>query len=98
MKKRFVVAVAGLTTSETKQVSNLFRDKYGWWHWIDGFWLLTDSSNTLTTKDIRDMIATVKPNSRRIVLEVSNSGDWSGHGPNSEKKDMFRWIRETWGG
>lgn len=96
MTKHFVVAVQGLTSEEEKQLSNLFKGKCAWWHWIDGFWLLVDTSDTLDAGTIRSMIADVNSEARRIVLEVSNSGDWAGYGPTGEKNNMFRWIRETW--
>ncbi|MDE0334386.1 MAG: hypothetical protein OXI64_05460 [Defluviicoccus sp.] len=96
MKRRFVIAVEGLDQSQTKQVSDLFREKYGWWHWIDGFWLVTDVSGNLNAQKIRDMIGEINPNCRRMVIEVANSGSWAGYGPNTEERNMFRWIRKTW--
>lgn len=96
MKKRFVVAIDGLTSQQSKQISDLFRGKYGWWHWIDGIWLVTDRSGTLNAAKIRDMIQTVRPTARQIVLEIGGPSGWAGHGPTGHGRDMFEWIRKSW--
>ena len=102
MKRRFVVAIDGLTDAQENQVSELFLEKYGWWHWIDGFWLLVDSTDELTPASIRGMIGTVKPTARRIVLEVlevsGQTSSWAGYGPTGDDHTMFKWLRETWKG
>ena len=94
--KRFVVAIDGLTAVQTKKISDIFRGKQGWWHWIDGFWLVTDKTNTLTAAEIRDAIGEVVPSARRIVIEITGHEAWAGYGPTKESKNMFKWIRETW--
>lgn len=42
MKRRFLVAVDAPTPAQTETVTSIFRDKYGWWHWIGSAWLVTD--------------------------------------------------------
>ncbi len=96
MKKRFLVAVSSVTSSDQEKINDLFRDKYGWWHWIDGFWLVIDSKGELTPEVISNMINDAKPNARRLVMEINDWESWFGYGPNSEEKNMFRWLKETW--
>ncbi len=96
MKKHFVVAAGPLSTEEEKAITEYFRDKYAWWHWIDGFWLIIDSSGNLTAEDIRNYLHKVAPNARVLVFEVQNISDWAGVGPETEDRNMFRWIRKYW--
>lgn len=96
MKTRFVIAVGPITEAQSEQISNLFRDRYGWWHWIDGFWLVIDSTDTLTASWIRDQLDVILPGVRKLVLRVENTGNWAGFGPTAEDRDMFHWIRTTW--
>ena len=95
MTRYFVVAVQDLTADETRKISDLFRGEYGWWHWIDGFWLVTDSSNRLSAEIIREEIGEAVGEKRRMILEV-NPETWSGFGPKSEDNDMFSWIHRNW--
>ncbi len=95
--RKFVVAAAPLTPTESKAVTDLFRERYKWWHWIDGLWLVKDESDSLTVAAIRDLIMAAAPKARTMVLDVTGSGNtWSGFGPSSPTKNMFKWIRETW--
>ena len=96
MKKKFIVAVDDPTAEQKKKISEFFKGNYGWWHWIDGFWMVTDPSGELTATKIRDKIGELAPNTRCMVLEVKDSGSWAGYGPSKESKNMFKWIRETW--
>jgi hypothetical protein len=91
VKKRFVIAIEGLSSSQTKEINGLFIDKYPWWHWIGGLWLATDDGGTLSTEKIRAMIRTVAPDASHLVLEVQHEF-WSGFGP----PGMFDWIRRAW--
>jgi hypothetical protein len=95
VKRRFVVAVDSPTPEQTKAINGIFRDKYGWWHWIPGVWLVTDSTNTINTTWIRDQIGGVAPGVRNLVIEVTHK-TWSGFGPAGANRNMFDWIRNTW--
>ena len=96
MKKRFVIAVEDLTTQETQEISDFFKGSYGWWHWIEGFWLISDPRGELTAAEIRDIIGDIAPKKRCMVLQIKQVGGWAGFGPSNPSKDMFKWIRETW--
>jgi len=98
MKKRFVIAL----DSHTKAQDDAFKEyisnkKYGWWYWIDGFWLLVDSSGELTANKLRTDLGEIYPGVHKLVLELHGNGDkWSGFGPNSETKNMFSWLKKNW--
>ena len=95
MKVQFVVAVDNPSNEDSGKISNLFRDKYGWWHWINGIWLVCDSSGSLTAAKIRDDIHVALPTARTLVIQVSPIF-WTGYGPNDPKNSMFEWIRKNW--
>lgn len=95
MKARFIVAVDRPTAEQTRAISDLFRARYGWWHWIDGFWLLTDSTGTLNVSTIRDLLDQAAPSKRNLVIQVEHQA-WAGFGPAGPKSDMFEWIRKNW--
>jgi hypothetical protein len=92
--KKFVIALSPITSEQSGEVTNFFRGKYGWWHWIAGVWLVMDHADTLTAPFIRDQLNKIAPQSRKLILDVT-SGDWAGHGPRTPN-DMFDWIKKTW--
>jgi hypothetical protein len=94
--RKFIVAISPTTPEQSRQISDLFKSRYGWWHWIDGFWLVTDRSDTLTCSQIRDMLSQVAPQSRKLVLDASSGNAWAGFGPTGDDSNMFKWIRNTW--
>lgn len=98
MKKRFVVALDSSNKSQNDSFVEYIKDKgYGWWHWIDNFWLLTDSSGNLTAAKLRTDLGEIYPGVHKLVLELrGNDDDWAGFGPNSEKKNMFSWLKSNW--
>lgn len=99
MSKRFIVGVDSSTEEQDKAFLSFVKSHgLGWWHWLENFWLITDSSDQLTASDIRDELGKTYPGVHKLVIELSDSGDtWSGYGPKSEKRNMFNWLNETWG-
>lgn len=96
MSKMFVVGINNMTNDEAKQFINYIRDqKLAWWHWINNFWLLVDAYDTMSCSEIRDKLNLISHGKRNLVLEVSPK-TWSGFGPNSANKDMFKWIKNQW--
>lgn len=95
MKKKFAVAASPITEAESREISTLFKGRYSWWHWIDDFWLVTDSTGKLKASSIRDQINDIAPDARVMVVEVRGYA-WAGHGPGGGKKNMFTWMRENW--
>ncbi|MXY32978.1 MAG: hypothetical protein F4Y60_02580 [Boseongicola sp. SB0664_bin_43] len=97
MKKRFIVAVEGLTNKEQKLLSAFLAKEGAWWHWIDGFWMIVVSGgSSLDTVAIRDKVKEIGDNPHCIVLQVQGSVSWAGFGPSSDERNMFSWLRNTW--
>ncbi|PSS71686.1 hypothetical protein AYI85_04935 [Shewanella algae] len=98
MKKRFAVALDSNTKAQNELFKQYIKENgYGWWYWIDGFWLLVDSSGKLTANQLRDDLGEFYPGVHKLVLELRGDDDtWSGYGPKSEKKNMFSWIKKNW--
>jgi hypothetical protein len=95
VRKRFVVLAGPLDEVASNKITKLFRGEFGWWHWIDGAWLLTDAKGHNTVTTIRERIKAEVPGIRILVLDADSSA-WAGSGPRTENRSMFRWIRETW--
>jgi hypothetical protein len=93
--KHFVVAMADMDDKQSLEVTNIFKDKVGWWHWINNFWLVIDTRDQLSCVSIRDELSKVAPGVRKIVLEVEPV-TWAGAGPSTPPNDMFDWIKKSW--
>lgn len=98
MKKRFVVALASSTSQQNEAFKDYIRaNRIGWWHWLPNVWLLSNPSGSLSAPKIRDELKTVYPGVHVLVVELSDSGDtWSGFGPTTEGKHMFKWLHDNW--
>lgn len=98
MKKRFAVALDSYTDVQNKEFKAYIKDNgYGWWHWINGFWLLVDSTGELTAKKLRDDLGVIYPGVHKLILELNGDDDtWSGYGPRTGDKDMFSWLNKNW--
>lgn len=99
MSKRYIVAVDSSTKEqETAFLALVKADGLGWWHWLNNFWLLTDSEGQLSASEIRHKIMETYPTIHCLVIELSGTEDtWAGYGPNTEARDMFKWLKNTWG-
>lgn len=100
MKKRFVVLIDSSTKEQNDAFLNFIRQSgvFGWWHWLNGSWLLVSSSPLNTSQQIRDKITEIYPGVNNIVLEFREDGTstWNGFGPQSEERNMFKWMHENW--
>jgi hypothetical protein len=98
MKKRFAVIVDSTTPEQAAALTEFFKENHvGWWHWLTNLWLVSDSSGKLSASGIRDTLGTIFPGVHCLVLEINDDGDtWSGFGPKTTEKNMFKWIRENW--
>lgn len=95
MIRRFVIATDALTAAQEKQLSEALG-KTGWWHWLPNFWLVRDSSGSLTVGAITSIIKNIDKTKRAMVLEV-NPVTWSALSrKNAAGRDMTAWIKETW--
>jgi len=98
MKKRFVV----LIESSTKEQNEIFlswikSEGIGWFHWFQNTWLLSNVRGHLSASDIRSEVRKAYGSANTLVLELQGVNDtWAGFGPNSEEKNMFKWIRDNW--
>jgi len=97
MKKRYVVAIDTGTKEQNDAFVKLLRERgLGWWHWLTNCWLITDSRGQLSASELRDKVqSTFQCNC--LVLELRDGDDtWAGYGPQTEKRDMFKWLKENW--
>jgi len=95
-RRRFLVAAQGLSNDQQSKFTEYTKSNgFGWWHWIDNFWLLTVfGHDEITTEVIRDALIDIAPGARSIVMEIVQDKDWSGNGVVG--KEMFKWMRDTW--
>lgn len=98
MKKRFVVMIDSVTEDQNKKfLAWVKEENVGWWHWFDNSWLISNNRDHLTAATIRDKAMEIYSGENVLVLELhEGEGTWSGFGPNSGDKDMFKWIRDNW--
>ncbi|MEQ4624758.1 hypothetical protein [Providencia manganoxydans] len=99
MRKKFIVALNSTTEEQQKNFIELIRKKgLSWWHWLDGTWLIVDSSGELTATELRDECKIAFPSVHLLVIEINaNEDTWSGFGPSDDdNNNMFRWIHDTW--
>lgn len=98
MKKRFIVALSSSTSERDEAFTGYIKAKnLGWWHWINNFWLLADSSGQLTAEKLRDDLDDLYPKVRKMIFELSSEGDtWAGFGPKTKDNNMFDWVDKYW--
>ena len=96
MSKRFIVGVDDAPLEKLGALKEaLGRNGAGWWHWIDGFWLVDTNEVELTPAMLRDRVHRVCPKCNVLVLEVSPV-TWAAYGPESESRSFSKWIEEYW--
>lgn len=98
MGKKFIIALDKSNTVKNKAMVEYLKErKFKYWHWLSNLWLVTTRDETVTAAIIRNEVRQVYEKEHMLVIEISNSGDtWAGFGPNSEKRNMFKWLRITW--
>src|SRR5690348_12613400 len=98
MKKLFIVLVESSTDEQNTEFLEWIKAKnLGWWHWFQNAWLLTNSQGHLSSEVIRDELKSFFGTANTFVMELTNyDGAWSGFGPNTEKKNMFKWLHDNW--
>ena len=94
MRRYFAIGIDPVTEDQSNSIRDWLSGDYGWWHWIDGLWLISTSTD-LDVTTIRDKICELAPNVNNLVLEV-HPVTWSGFGPSSEKRNMFDWLKNDW--
>jgi hypothetical protein len=69
------------------------------WHWLGDSWLLVDPAGEWTASELRTKAREFYPSVYLLVLELKGTEDtWSGFGPNTEGRSMFKWLRNSWHG
>lgn len=103
MRKRFVILLENPTKEQHDAFLNYVRGsgQFGWWHWLNGSWLLYTTVQAHTAETVRQTVGTYYGNTRHLVLELRPDGNdaWYGFGPNGKspgENDMFQWIHENW--
>jgi hypothetical protein len=98
MKKRFIVCVNSSTKEQDQKfIEYIKENRFGWWHYLKNTWLIVDSSGKSKVKEIRDIVKESFDNEYNMVFQLNeDEGTWSGFGPCSEKRNMFKWIKENW--
>jgi hypothetical protein len=94
MARRFVIGIDDVTAEQKQALRNVFKEHGSWWNWIPNFWLVTTGADT-TTSYLRDRIGELVPGVNCMVIEADDK-DWSGYGPATERRDMFKWVKRTW--
>ena len=80
----------------TKGIRDLLNEEnVGWWHWIDGMWLMVSHNPNISVSSIRDKVRKIASGANILVVEIEPK-TWSGFGPKSETRNMFRWIHQNW--
>lgn len=98
MSKRYIVAVDASTKEQVSKFVEFAKENHmGWWHWMNNFWLLTDSAEALDAVKVRDGVNEAFPGVNNLVIELNETGDtWAGFGPQTEDRSMFKWLHATW--
>jgi hypothetical protein len=98
MKKRFILLVDNTTADQNKAFRDFVEASgLNWWHWISNAWLLIDQKGTWKASQLRDKAKEVYPGENTFVAELRPDDDtWSGFGPSTEKRNMFKWIEQNW--
>lgn len=99
MKKRYFVAVEGLTPEQEKSLLGYFKEQgVAWWHHIANVWLIVDRKDNVSAQGIRDKIKEIATmGGPCLIMQVHDDITWSGL-YRSGRKDTFDWIKKTWTG
>ena len=87
---KFIVAIKLDYKEEDKFVQYLKKEGMGWWHRVDGFWMISTHKSDITVNTIRTVLTEISKNTS-IVIKVENKG-WSGFG----LPDDFDWMKDNW--
>lgn len=96
--RRFVILVSLTADQETKLIEYLSKVGLGYWHWVQGSWLIEGHDNDLDMcTELRDEVQKIAPTEPSLVFEVTGvKPNFAGFGVQTEKRNMFTWIRDTW--
>lgn len=95
--KKFIIALDNSNSEKNDKFLEYINDNnLNWWHWINNFWIVIDSEDSLTALDLRNVVYEIfKENA--FVMEFQKDS-WGGFGPSSDKpdgKNMFNWLHKN---
>ncbi|EIT7146592.1 hypothetical protein [Vibrio vulnificus] len=93
---KFIVAAERL--DEKKFIAFLEQSGFGWWHWIDNFWLITVKNGAqISTQTLQNKVTELSHSPRNFVLEIEGHPPWHAFGPNSTNggQNMFEWLHDV---
>jgi len=96
--KRYIINIGKSTEQQEENfIKFLNESNVAWWHWLSNFWLVTDPNENFSSSILRDKAVELFNKERVIVIELNDDGDtWSGFGPKTDEKDMFKWVKNNW--
>ena len=96
MKRSFIIGIDSTSKEQAKSIEDWLKESgAGWWHWIDGMWLVVSHDSNMTVTSIREKLKTLAPGVTHLVIAVERI-TWAGYGPNSDERNMFTWLRNNW--
>ena len=98
VKRRFVVGIDQETSEDTSSFIEYIRQQgFGWWHWIDNFWLLTTRDTQVRTTTLRNKLKEITGGKTVIVMEVKST-KWATYGPSGEgdSPNISKWLNSNW--
>jgi hypothetical protein len=99
MRKRFVVSIADQPVAQVNLFQvNFIQKNFGWWHYWNNFWLLTDDSAIWTADTIRENIVKSFPGVLCMVIEIQSNGQdtYAGIIPVESPLDPNDWLLKYW--
>ena len=94
---RYMAAVDGMTNLDDAAFMEFLKEKnVDWWHWLPGVWMMISDDDKISTEVIRDKLRDITGRKHSVIIEVSEHGDWSGFGPTTTEKNMFKWLHDKW--
>ncbi|RDE92892.1 hypothetical protein DPW01_01085 [Aggregatibacter aphrophilus] len=92
MSKRFIVLIdEDFTKEQRNRLTQYFKGKFGYWHWIGNAWLLSTSRDSDTSTSIRDELRNILNKGLILVLDMSNN-NWAAFGD----KKKTEWFHKNW--
>jgi len=93
MEWHLIIAAIDESPKENEKV---FRDYlksrgFGWWHWINGFWIL-NATTDYEPKNLSDDLQRFFPDIRHFTTVIHENNPWFGLGPIGENQNMFDWL------
>ena len=92
----FSVMVDKPTRAQSDLITAHFKTgPYGWWHWIDGHWLVRDTSQALTATELRNQLKPFVAGRVLLVLQLAEGSTWAGNSKTTATKKPFAWLHKN---